>query len=422
LLRPALVLIAVGVLGALASAAAAQSRRYPPRPVDKDAEKAAKSKLWNAAVTPERHPYQELVHDAVDALNQHSLDRTSEAIEKLDQAIKLLPREPDAYRLRGDAYFDRKNWRQCAADFAAADAHLQREDETPRAMAELHRKLGLCQARAGKLSDAERTLAETAASGNASGEIWMRLGEIRIAMGKLDEAIAALRSALEAPEPTAQALIHFLLAAAYDRARRPADALFEASEGVRIDHQQLGSLLNPVLPPLGAGELDYMLALAYGTEPAHPEYVLVYFRRFLKAAPDSPWRKRAEDHIRELKTSELPSITEGGGSALIDLKAVRAVVQRAMPELRACLTGFPGVLVNVEVTRVGPRTPRTERTRAPFLAPPEGVTVRVAIGELADRALDAADRCLEAQVARMALPVVKERDTHYKASFPVVGP
>ena len=135
------------------------------------------------------------------------------------------------------------------APVAAADAYTQRDDEPPKVMAELHRKLGLCQARAGKLGDAERTLADAVASGNATGEVWMRLGEVRIAMGKLDEAIAALSSALEATDSNAQAMIHFLLAEAYDRARRPGDALAEAAEGLKQDHP-LTVLHNPVIPLL----------------------------------------------------------------------------------------------------------------------------------------------------------------------------
>lgn len=413
--------LAAGLTTWLAAPAAAQSRRYPPEPVDKDAEKAARSNLWSAAITPERHPYQDLVHKATEALAQRTADQTAEAIRQLDAAVKLLPREPDAYRLRGDAYLDRKDWAQCAADLAAADAYRRRDDDNPRALAELHRKLGLCQARAGKLADAERTLAETAAAGNAAGEVWMRLGEVRIAMGKLDEAIAALGSALEATDGNAQALIHFLLAEAYDRARRPGDALAEAAEGVKLDHQ-LAVLHNPVIPLLGAGEAYYMLGLAHSADPVRPEYALAYFRRFVKEAPDSPWRRRAEDHLRDLRAVDLPDTVTRGGAAQLDLDAVRTAARRAMPQMRACLARFPTVVVEVEISRSGPRTPPTDRMRPRFFTPPDGVTVRVAVGELVDRELDAVDRCLEAQANRLALPAVREHDVFYKVMFDVVGP
>ncbi|HEX7841571.1 MAG TPA: hypothetical protein VF469_29075 [Kofleriaceae bacterium] len=425
MLRSLPALATVAVLG-LAATASAQSRRYPPEPVDKDAENAARSRLWSAAVTPERRPYQDLVHAASDALNQRTPDRTTEAIKKLDAAIQLLPREPEAYRLRGDAYLERRDWARCAADYAAADASTQPGDETPRAMAAFHIRLGLCQARASKLGAAERTLAEAAASGNATGnaigEVWMRLGEVRIAMGKLGEAITALHSAVEATEQPQQGAIHFLLAAAYDRARLPADALFEAAEGVKLDRQLTG-LQNPLYPPLGPGEIDYMLGLAYSaTEPPRPEYVLAYFRRFVQAAPHSPWRQRAEDHIADIKTSELPEAITRGGTAPLDLDAVRTAARRAMPQMRACLARYPTAVVDVEITRSGPRTPPTDRVRPRYFTPPDGVTVHVAIGDLPGRDLDAVDRCLEAQANRLPLPAVKERDTYYKAAFSVVGP
>ncbi len=409
------------MLAVVSAPAWAQSKRYPPAPIDKDAEEAAKSDLWNAAVTPERHRYLELVHTAAEALAQRTADQTLEAIKRLDAAIQLLPREPEAYRLRGDAHLERQDWTGCATDFAAADAATQRDDEPPRAMAELHRKLGLCQARAGKLGDAEKTLAETAASGNAAGEVWMRLGETRIAMGKLDEAIAALRTALDNTDPAAQAMIHFLLAAAYDRARRPADALDEAGEAIKIDHQ-LSVLQNPVIPPISPGEIDYLFGLAYSVEPARPEYMLAYFRRFVAAAPTSPWRKRAEEHLRELKTAELPDAILRNGTAAIEVEAARAAIRPVMPQMRGCLAKLPKIVVEVEITKSGPRTPPTDRVRPRFFTPPDGVSVRRAVGELSDAELDAIDRCVQPLVTRIALPAVKDRDTYYKTVFYVVAP
>lgn len=417
------VTVAVGVLGVLEleAPAWAQSRRYPPSPIDKDAEQATRSDLWNAAITPERQPYQGLMRAATELLNQRTAAASLEAFNKLDQAINLLPREPEAYRLRGEASLDRRDWARCAADLAAADAYTQRDDEPPKALAELHRKLGLCQARSGKLGDAERTLADAVASGNGTGEVWMRLGEVRIAMGKLDEAIAALRSALDGSEPAAQPLIRFMLAAAYDRARRPADAVVEAAEGVKADHQ-LAVLQNPVVPPISPGELDYMLGLAYSVDKPRPEYVLAYFRRFAKAAPESPWRKRAEDHIREARMTAFPDAITRTGTATIDVEAARASARRAMPQMRACLAKYPAVVVEVEISRAGPRTPTTDRVRPRFFTPPDGVTVRRAVGDITDDELDTVDRCLQPLATRLAMPPAKERDTYYKATFNVVGP
>src|ERR1044071_2777849 len=123
------VVVVVPVLWGGVAPAWAQSRRYPPDPVDKDAEQATKSDLWNAAITPERQPYQTLVRAATELLGQRTPAASLEALAKLDQAIKLLPREPEAYRLRGETELDRRDWARCAADLAAADAYTQRDDE-----------------------------------------------------------------------------------------------------------------------------------------------------------------------------------------------------------------------------------------------------------------------------------------------------
>lgn len=422
--------LAVVVLCA-AAPAWAQSKRYPPVPVDRDAEAAAKSDLWDAAILPEQHAYQDLLSAASAALARRGTDDLADAIKKLDQAVRLLPKEAMAYRLRGDAQLERRDWAQCAADFAAADANARREDEPARATAELRRKLGICQARAGKLAEAERTLAETAASGNAAPEVWMRLGEVRIAMGKLDEAIAALRSALDTTDAASQAMIHFLLASAYDRARRSGDALDEAAEGLKLD-RQLAILHNPVVPALGVGELDYLLGVAYSAEvpaernvpqvPPRPEHALFHFRSFVAAAPDSPWRRRAEDHIRELRAIDLPDTLTRNGTAQPDFEATRAVIRRGMPQMRACLAKLPPAVVEVEVLRAGPRTPVTDRQRPRYFSPPDGTNVRRSDGELSDAELTAAERCLLPLVARLGMPAVRERDTYYKVLFYVVAP
>ena len=417
------VIAAVGV--ALASAAAAQSRRYPARQVDKDAEDAGKSKMWDAAVSPKLGPYKTLIELAKVALAQRTIDQTTIAIEKLGEAIQLLPHEGDAYLMRGFAYHDRQDWAKCAADLAAADQYVERDDQSPAVLAELRRRRGVCLARTGKLAEAERVLADavttTAPAGTALGETWMRLGEVRIALGKLDEAIAALRVALDGGEPAPPALTHFLLATAYDRARQPADAQQEVSEATRID-RALSALYHPTVPPIGPGDADYMLGLAFTAEPARPEWSLAYFRRFLVAAPNSPWRKRAEDHVREVKSDGLPASITKSGSAAVEQEAVRVAAHRAMPQLRACLAKRPTTVVEVIVTKAGQATPASDRSRPRFLMAAEGVKVERGVGELEEAELDAIQACIAPIASRLALPLVKERDTFYRASFYVVGP
>jgi len=426
---------------AVSTTAWAQSKKYPPEPVDKDQELADRSKLWDNATNPSSEPYADLISDAKEAISGRTDDLYRFAIDKLDQAIALLPDEIEGYALRGAAYMELQQWPKCSADLQIALARATSEDPNDRRGAiEQRRKLGLCQARSGKLADAERTLSEAAATGSGTGEILMRLGEVRIAMGKLDEAISALTAALDAGDSSSLGLTRWLLAAAYDRARRPAAAREAARDAARVE-TRFESLRSPRLPLLGVGEIEYMLGLAWeANEPARAEYALVYFRKFLRLAPDSPWRKRAEDHLRELKTTVLPEAIERrpGGVAAVDLDVARAIVRKQMPAMRACLAKVPNQAIEVKITKSGPRSPAPKpparpdpftrsryRPPPPPAPPPDGIAV-VSSSELpleATRAeIDAAARCIDPIASKLAMPAVKEKDAWYQISFLVVAP
>ncbi|HWO22148.1 MAG TPA: hypothetical protein VNO30_25470 [Kofleriaceae bacterium] len=440
-----LALLALLSLGAALFAAApaqAQSRRYPPEPVDRDKEQARHSKLWESATNPQRTPYGKLVFEAEQLIRDGLSASAIEAVKKLDQAVKLLPDEPKALRLRGEASFKLKDWVRCADDLASAwtretaaargptgraarPARPPRESLDPKQLTELRRKLGLCQARAGRLADAERTLAEAAVAGNATGEIWMRLGEVRIAMGKLEEAIAALESAAEQSD-VQSALIRWLLAGAYDRARRPAESTEAARRAAALDGS-FSTLRNEQIPLLGTGEPEYLQSLAYmAKDPPQTDYALTYLRYFLKVAKDSPWRRRAEEHLRELKVGELPENLERSGNAALDLTAARALVRRAMPAMRACAVKTPFIVYEVKITKVGPRTPPGPMERTRYLAT-EGVTVIPKIGlpstgDVPQAERDAVVRCIDPLASKIALPPIKERDTFFGLIFHVVAP
>ncbi|MEJ7597642.1 MAG: tetratricopeptide repeat protein [Kofleriaceae bacterium] len=417
-------LILAVVLGVVGTASA-QSKRYPPEPVDKDEEAADKSGLWERATNPHRSPYQALIAEARELMKTGAID-AADAVKKLDQAVRLLPEETEAYRVRGEAWMALKEWTKCAADHQFALARQKPADDA-RVLAELRLRLGICLARAGKLADAERTLADAAAAGTTAGEVWMRLGEVRIAMGKLEEAIAALEVAAESGD--VQAIVRWLLAGAYDRARRPSEALTAARAALERD-RGFGTLTSAATPLLGKGEAEYLKGLGYAAyDPPRPEYALVYFRLFLKLAPDSPWRRRAEDHLKEARTATLPEVVERRtGNATLDVTVARTAVRRSMPAMRACLAKLPSTILLVEITKVGPRSaPASAPGRSRYFAPPEGVTVSgtdnldaTAVPTRAE--VDAAIRCIEPIASQIKLPAVKDKDAYYKASFSVVGP
>ena len=410
---------------ASASVAHAQSKRYPPDPVDRDAEVSKKSGLWEAATNPQRTPYDALLAETKQLLDDASAAGAKEAVAKLDDAVKLMPGESTAYRLRGQAHMTLKDWDRCASDYSATLLRLKANDVEVRSSAEIRRRLGICLAHAGKLAEAERVLAEAAASGMGSGEIWMRLGEVRIAMGKLEEAISALESARDAGGEVPQAIVKLLLAGAYDRARRPAEAAAAAADAAQKERDLATTVRNSPVPLLGVGESEYLLGLAAGMhDPPRPEHALVYFRRFLKLATDSPWRKRAEEHVKELRTADLPETIERGLSypsgPWFEAQQMRPPVRKVMPAMRACLAKTGNVAFRVELTKVGPKGTTRRFT------PPEAATVLPDENpeQVSKTDLDTATRCIQPIAERLiqTLPAIREKDAWYKFKFFVVSP
>lgn len=416
-----LVLGAIALL--LAAPAQAQSKRYPPEPDDADDEQAQRSKLWDSAMNPQQSPYGALIAEAEALLRNRTTAPAREAVPKLDRAIALMPNEPKGYRVRGDAYLLLRDWARCAADLHTAWTRVPREPLDARQAIDLRRNLAACQARAGKLAEAERTLADVAVSGTALpiGDIWMRLGEVRIALGKLEEAIAALESAKEQSDAPL-ALVRWLLAGAYDRARRPAEAIAEARSAHGADGNF--STLRDGLPLLAPGDAEYLLGLAYRSiEQPRTDYALIYFRYFLKIAKDSPWRRRAEEHVRDLKAVELPELVVKTGDASLKGDDVRPLVRRAMPAMRACAARTPFVIYKVEITKHGPRT----RERARFTLKPEGVGVEPTValpstGDVPQAERDTVVRCIEPIASRIAVPAIRDKDTHASFTFSVIAP
>ncbi len=428
-MKPALLLLLC------AAPAWAQSKRYPPAPVDVDKQERETSKTWDSATHPDRTPYH---HALAEARALSSDAQRPNAIAILGEAIKLEPNEPEAYRDRGTLYLAAKDWAKCADDLQAADERSSRDDHTRNAAAD-RRQLGLCQGRAGRLAAAEHTLAQAAAVTGRDGELWMRLGEVRIAMGKLDEAISALQAAIDATDQNQQAMIHWLLAAAYDRARRPSEADAEVKLAANYD-RSFSTIITPAWPLIGAGEMEYLLGLAYSGDTGRPEYSLLYFRHFLKLAPDSPWHKRAEEHVKELRGIEFPESINKRGAAPADPDALRNLVRKGMPAMRACLAQLPRQVFEIRVTKAGPHTPENVRDRRPrSWGPPGGVSActpdlancrdsslqRVYFSDpvaTPQADLENAARCLEPLAEKLPLPAVKEADSWYVAVFSVVSP
>ncbi len=409
---------------AAAGPAHAQSKKYPPVAPDQELIEEKHSDLWDGALHPDLKPYRDLVREAKKLIERGTADDVKVAIEKLDMAAKRVPGEPDAFVVRGTIYLQQRQWAKCAADLAAAEAtNKVGDDRRTRTRIDL----GVCYARAGKTGDAERILVAAAASATTNkGELYMRLGETRVALGKLDEAIDSLEAALDQTDSPNE-LTRWLLALAYDRARRPNDALENAQNAKRYD-QSMSQITSPRQPLLGAGDTEYMQGLAYLYAMPRPEYALLYFRRYLSLAGDSPWKKRAEEHVREIAAMKLPArdTLTNSGSAAVSIDDLKKSLEKPYPMLRHCVAKLPLSAFQLTITKVGPRTPETARDRPIYRVPPAETKATNVLNvdgrSTGDPVTVEAVRCLEIEANRLGLPAPKERDTFYRLSFIVVSP
>jgi tetratricopeptide (TPR) repeat protein len=406
---------------AVVPAAWAQSKKYPPVAPDKGLEQENKSKLWDGAIDPDRGPYQELVRDAKRLLERTDASNVRDALEKLGTAISRMPKEPDAYAVRGQLFLQQRQWVKCADDLTLAEAASKVEDTMLRTRARID--LGVCQARAGRYADAEQTLVRAVASATGyKGELMMRLGEVRISLGKLDEAIDTLAASIDSAD-SSNDVARWLLAIAYDRARRPTEAQQYALEAKRFD-QAFSLISAPRMPYLGLGDTEYLYGIAYLYALPKPEYALLYFKRFVAMAGDSPWKRRAEEHVRDLSAIKFPardSLTIT--SPTVSTDEVRNVLEKPMWQLRQCAAKTPGTAYSVTITRtrVGP----VSRESPMYRMPVENVRADLAIDvdHTATKAdMDEAKACIEKLAARISLPKPKDVNSYYRTSFLVIPP
>ncbi len=401
-----------------AAPVAAQPSRYPKPPVDEDRAREQRSSLWDAATHPAKAPYAAAIDEASRKLQVNDF---AGAEDLATRAIALLPALPQAYVVRGQArYGGRANWAGCAEDLAAAIAHAHDDKLSDHLYDHIYEHLGACQARAGQLADAEATLADAAALSPHDRELWIQLGDVRVAMGKLDEAVAAFDTAIA--EGSTAAVTYWHRAGAFDRARQPSKAEDDVRTAMTTD-RSMNQIDSGVLPPLGAGEREFLFGVAKQyAEQVDVESALVHFREFLAVAPASPWRRRAEEHLRELTAMPLPTtVLRTSGNAPLDLDATTKIVRAAMPRMRACLAKLPATMIEVRITRTGPMAPIPLHVR--YRAPPAGVQLNPSL-ELDQRPteVDAAQRCLEPIADKLPLPPIKDKETYYQFMFSVVAP
>ncbi|MEM9493951.1 MAG: tetratricopeptide repeat protein, partial [Myxococcota bacterium] len=316
--RVGLAALAALCLAAFAGATAeAQSERYPPTPTDFDDEAEQRSSLWERVLTPDRDGYQHNLSEARSLANNRDDSSVDRAARLVAAAVDLDPDNPRAHWILGQLERRREQWSQCARalDRVFALEPAFQPEASDRLFAEVSTRkvsgrgtdaywewaldydLALCLARAGQYESAivhyKRILGRGVTDQAA---VYLGLGEAYMALGRLGEAIAKLRTAER--HKTSHIRLHYSLAVAYDRDEQGAQARAHLVKALASD-RNLSRLRAPSAIFTPPADQYYYLGLAHASN-GDSEWAIVYFRRYLHESPNSPWLGRVRQHLGDL--------------------------------------------------------------------------------------------------------------------------
>jgi tetratricopeptide (TPR) repeat protein len=342
------------------------------------------SRFWDRTLHPHRDQFERELKTAAALLASKRPDDWSKAEQIMAEAVKLEPDDVRGFFVLGHAHYVQREWAECAAAYkriAQIDPKQVTVPLTPGVSYQagvappglLDVALGQCLSLSGDHRGAIARLKRAYVTGTdiatRSYDIPWRLGEAYMALGRLDDAIANLRRAgelhgLMGPNNYnwrgREMLILYALAAAYDRDEQlgAARALMErvvAAEGPT--NATLNRTDLRVSPP---EDVHYYRAMFHETParagervvpPKHPEWSLVFYRKFLALHGNGPWAARARSHVAALAKEPISSrMPDLGGSATFEAAAAKAAILRADEGLQRCVKDTPLVAYEIRIT------------------------------------------------------------------------
>ncbi len=436
-MRTLAVVLSALVIVAVSSIVSAQSKKYPPPAVDVDQAEQRRSEFWRKVLHPHGDEYEDQIARARVLLQGGGTTSADEALGILVQASKLVPHRPVAYWLMGVAHEQKKRWHECAdaysnafelaPDFKPATKLLGRD-----ATWAVDFGLGMCLAQTGAYERAIFHFRRILVRGEGElGTVYRLLGQTYMALGRLDEALDALKAALRL-QPD-QVRNHYALAVAYDRGERPQLVTQHLQQAIAQD-RGLRSLVHSEEEWVPAVDALYYQGLAHSAQ-GHYAWATAYFRHYLHQVEHGPWRHRIQQHLEVTATgprseAEVEISSIGYDISASEHEAVMQAVAAMDSALRSCVAETPRTLFTVDIHVVvngrraqGNATSSTNRRTS--------VNVALSLSEK-PKAVASAIACLRAQVqqfswnryvqrGRAKSTAAKQKGTVH-VSFPVIAP
>ena len=406
---------------------------------DYDQEEEDRSAFWDRASHPQKDLYENNIRRASRIIPRTDKQSRADAEALLRRSIEIDPDNPRAYWYLSFLQFRQKKYQACAA---ARTTIFRLEPDfknplSPRlAGVPVNLDFGLaqCLALSGKHERAiehyKRILSRGGRLASNMYEVHWRLGEAYMALGRLKEAIGALRTARKI-NPR-EYLLRYALAGAYDRDEQLSLSRAEL-DFLRYRDSKMWRLGQPntyITPP---EDRYYFLGIARATpvsnakaNNAHarrlaPARALVDFRRFLAEHNGGPWARRTAHHIAELtKLPISPARVVVKRAGTIDQKKLADAITAANAALQKCVEKVPHVVFEVTITKLVKAGRRTPSPSSRPLTP--GVRTRAVYLFATDANAQAtATTCLDRAAAKIALPAIKgPKGSGVTIVFPVV--
>jgi len=342
--------------------------------------------FWGEIAHPHRARYGELISQSAAFIQAND---PGAAAALLDQAVKLDAGEPLGFYLLGIARIRTARWDGCADAFSTVErlrpgyqpSGTRLESQSVGLM------LGVCYIHAARYDEAAahyRRMLGSGEPGMPLDALHYALGDCDQALGRLDEAIEEYALASAASPKNAPPL--FALAVALDRDEQIARAHDAMARALALD-PQLGTFNTRSIFFAPPDDVHYYLGLASqllaASDPLRRAPAIVRFRRYLAAAGQGPWAKRARAHLAELGPSSL-----GPADVLVSPvdaperdAAVKAIVALG-PELQRCMEGDRDGALRTAL-HLSPSTKNAKQ--APPRSTPVGLLRPLSLGPEAER-------------------------------------
>lgn len=301
------------------------------------------SNFWHSVASGEKTVYRRKVESGLGLL----ASSFNAAAQDFDDAIRMSPKQADAYMGKGYLSKQSGDYDGCDSYFAKALALNPRfsphyTNITPLSF---HLDWGECKTKAKRFKEAQTIYQNIVAHLDFDSRIAHRkLGEIALLQGNTSSAI---RSFVRAIGPN-QLHWNYFLATAFELSGDIYAFRTAMAKALERDPQQ--KLLREI-DFLSQSERFYVLALAAMVNNDVPK-ATYFFKRSTSTEREQQWQSRALKHLKKIEGRERTDATHIEVVASSQKQNVKTHLQKRIDDYKRCLIGLPDLYLDIQLEKI----------------------------------------------------------------------